>query len=1035
MRNRKSKLIAFLFVALVFMGIGYAALQTNLNIGGTAKASGTFNVEIFSITETQDSISNGGVTTKSATRNATNTEATFDTTFVKPGDYVEYKVTIKNTGTIDAVIDMEIDDSDNEDDGQGNDIFLFDVKDDTTEHKIKKNTTQNIILEAGQSRVFTVKISFNSRATTFPSQVISFVLTTEARQRGSETISDLIEDETTGWDYELDSEGTIIAYNPETVIDENGYAVVGATNYKGEQIKKIDSLSFYEKNVVAYLDSNYQPVAILIYYEEGTPEFNAALNLLVTAMSDEDDEEEGVANRNIKINPSKLLNSNKKPQVKRVRVYGMTVTDEISYEYAMSFMADINNNTFDDASLGISKLDLSRASNLEEIGAISFNEVGLLDLKLPTIGALTTIGYGAFTSNNISGEIIIPSSVTSIGNYAFSSNQISTLNLSNATSLETIGECAFLGNQISGTLTIPSSVTSIEEGAFLNNQLSGTLVIPSSVTSIGVSAFGNNQISTLNLSNATSLETIGNSAFSYNQLSGTLTIPSSVTGIGNGAFEGSGDGSTNQISTLNLSNATSLETIGESAFYGNQISTLNLSGATSLDTIGDYAFGYNQLSGTLGITSSVKSIGDGAFDGTSDGSTNQINTLNLSNATSLETIGKFAFRYNQLSGTLVIPSSVTSIGRYAFEGSGDGSTNQLTGLNLSNATSLETIGAYAFLYNQLTGTLTIPSSVTSIGYAAFEGSGDGSTNQISTLDLSNATSLETIGERAFVDNQLTGTLTIPSSVTSIGAYAFEGSGDGSTNQLTGLNLSNATSLETIGAYAFLYNQLTGTLTIPSSVTSIGYAAFEDNQINTLNLSNATSLEVIGTGAFSSNQLSGTLTIPSSVTSIGGSAFGHNQICTLNLNNATSLETIGLSAFDDNQLSGTVTIPSSVTNIGDYAFYNNQISTLNLSNAASLETICSSAFENNQLSGIITIPSSVTSIGYNAFINNKIEVLNIGSGLTSLGTGAFESNYDSTLQQYTLTAINIAMTQATWNSRNLPTTDWYSGSPTVTYNQP
>ena len=58
------------------------------------------------------------------------------------------------------------------------------------------------------------------------------------------------------------------------------------------------------------------------------------------------------------------------------------------------------------------------------------------------------------------------------------------------------------------------------------------------------------------------------------------------------------------------------------------------------------------------------------------------------------------------------------------------------------------------------------------------------------LDLSKATSLVEIGEDAFSDTNLAGTLLIPSTVTKIGAFAFY------YTKLTYLDLSEATSLAT-----------------------------------------------------------------------------------------------------------------------------------------------------------------------------------------------------------------------------------------------
>ena len=90
------------------------------------------------------------------------------------------------------------------------------------------------------------------------------------------------------------------------------------------------------------------------------------------------------------------------------------------------------------------------------------------------------------------------------------------------------------------------------------------------------------------------------------------------------------------------------------------------------------------LTGTLKLGAAVKTIGKQAFYKT------KLTGLDLSGAASLESIGDTAFSGTDITGTLVIPANVATIGDYAF------STNKLTGLDLSQAASLASIGDSAF---------------------------------------------------------------------------------------------------------------------------------------------------------------------------------------------------------------------------------------------------------------------------------------------------------------------------------------------------
>ena len=104
----------------------------------------------------------------------------------------------------------------------------------------------------------------------------------------------------------------------------------------------------------------------------------------------------------------------------------------------------------------------------------------LKELKLPVNGALSTIGDAAFKRHNLE-NLTIPSSVTIIGASAFSNGTLKRLvfedSSSSPSNLTTIESSAFNSNDITGTLIIPKSVTKIDENGFYgNNNLTKVII-------------------------------------------------------------------------------------------------------------------------------------------------------------------------------------------------------------------------------------------------------------------------------------------------------------------------------------------------------------------------------------------------------------------------------------------------------------------------------------------------------------------------------------------------------------------------------
>lgn len=221
-------------------------------------------------------------------------------------------------------------------------------------------------------------------------------------------------------------------------------------------------------------------------------------------------------------------------------------------------------------------------------------------------------------------------------------------------------------------------------------------------------------------------------------------------------------------------------------------------------------------------------------------------------------------RHRILSLTLLI-SIVSLLGAAAAQGSTVNCSTSGT-ITINDGTNTVTGNT------SCTGSVTIPSGVTSIGFNAF-------------LFARSLTSI-----------------TIPSSVTSIGVSAFS-----NTTSLTSISVDALNANYSSDSPGVLFNKTKTTLlvypsgnpttayTIPSSVTSIDGYAFEM----------AASLVRV--------------TIPSSITSIGSSAF-YNAVGLTSITIPSSVTSIGTWAFAGATKLTTITIPSSVTSIGDYAFW-------------------------------------------------------------------------------------------------------------------
>lgn len=745
---------------------------------------------------------------------------------------------------------------------------------------------------------------------------------------------------------------------------------------------------------------------------------------------------------------------------------------------------------------------------------------------------VTTIGYEAFAYNKNIENIIIPSSVTEINSRAF----YKCSNLQEITipkSVATIEQDAFEGTKwlannksemiIVGDgilykyqgdkneVTIPSYVKSISDAAFYDNVFLKVVTGGENVTDIGEEAFhGCNNLESFPFSNK--LEYIEGGAFEYCYNLKTVTVSGNVEVIGFSAFsecknlecvileEGIKDIKgycfQNCVNLKTISFPNSLISIGDLAFYGcKELGSVEFS--KNKVNYGDYVFEdtkmYNEYKedffiagdGTLlkyfgnsvviTIPDSVTVINQFAFrnDSYDDTDVNAVSTLvivpgnvkEISNYAfafapietiileeGVTTIGELAF-YNGIDykfiRNIAIPSSVKIIDNNAF-GEREKPTPPLDyvitckmdsiaykkakelGLDIIlmddkdlvyNESLLKAMGIKEFTivngvlegYNGTGSTVTIPDTVTAIGYKAF-------LNRTDIEKVMIPSSVTTIYSHAFDNCSNLHEITIPKSVTTIEKSAFSGTawfsdqmkkndfimaGDGilicyagDKTEITipkgvkrissylfgpdnyeeavngfGLKIKKViipNGVIDIGDGAFVSCENLVDITIPKTVKCIGKETF----FGTKWLKNNTSeMIIVGDGVlyrYQGNEKK--VTIPSSVKSISY-AFANNETITAitggenvtdigayafwgctsleGISFSDKLEYIGESAFSYCENLKTVNLPKTIKYIGDYAFCNNyRLQNVTIDKDAKIDTLGNSVFSDcNNLKSI------------------------------------------------------------------------------------
>ena len=689
---------------------------------------------------------------------------------------------------------------------------------------------------------------------------------------------------------------------------------------------------------------------------------------------------------------------------------------------------------------------VSLPSTITDIAADAFrNCSSLRSITIPS--GVKSIGDSAFYGCSSLASVTMSSGVTSIGSLAFyECSALTSVELSDE--LTSIGWSAFNGCSALAAINIPISVTSIADDAFKD---CSSLTIYAEATSRPDGWVYEGNYSYDDNWNPDNRPVMWGQSYSGGLLykkvddgveivrcdyTGDVVIPSTIEGepvVALSPTSASVFESPSQVTSVTL--PASLKRASEGVFYGcteldsvtmpvvgGEVSrfvdlfrlysvnvpqglTVEVIGASPIPDATSASEGYFTGSGIkeVSIAGSVGAIGSHAFSGCTS-----LSTLTLQSG--VTSIGTSAFEGCTSLASLTVPSGVTSMRNNAFKGCTGLSGVRITSIaawcgidfeselanpltevhklynygrlvtNLTIPSSVRSIGAYAFAGCTPLTSVTIPDSVTSIAPTAFFGCTgiEKATLPVALMSAVPKEALRTVvltSGIALADNAFDGydalvSVTLPGTMTSIGSNAFAGCAS-----LEEIVLPAA--LATIGSRAFEDCTGLASVAIPDSVTSIGQYAFSGCPAAIVwgDAPSLTSLE----GYVFAEYAGTAVAVPNGVRSIAGYAF----------NNCAALTS--------------VTIPDSVTAIGQYAFSGcPEITSLvvddaNLIYHSAGNCIIETAEKELAFgckTSIIPSDGSVTAIGSHAFDGcSGLTSINIPNGITSIKTYAFRNCSD------------------------------------------
>ena len=486
------------------------------------------------------------------------------------------------------------------------------------------------------------------------------------------------------------------------------------------------------------------------------------------------------------------------------------------------------------------------------------------------------------------------------------------------------GEYSYSGNGEIQQLVIASGVTSIGDFAFNDCQNLTSVSIPASVTYIGYDAFyGCTEVTDVYCDADPAALTWDESGCDDFKYDGTTIIHVADADSWYAKFGGVVNGIFRDPFTIPFTWA-----------YDPDTKTLTLSGTETIPSYRDsndrpWNDKTSEIKNIV-IEDGVKGIGNNAFQDCTG-----LTSVTFASGSQLTSIGDGAFYHCSSLPSITIPASVTSIGNSAFSAcsnlatmiveDGNPEYDSRNGCNAIIEKSTNTliagckntiipgdvtsIGVFAFYGSGLT-TITIPASVTYIGYDAFY-----DCTEVTDVYCDADPAALTWDENGCDDFKYDGSTIIHVADANPWYAKFAG-------VVNGIFRDSSP----VTPFDWTYDSTTKTLTLSGTEPVLFYDSeacpWKEHVAEVKNIVIENGMKGIGPNAFADDYSALTsVTIPASVTFIGNCAFSDcSNLTTVTFDGTPTLTRIGGDVFSNCNSLTSITIPASVTFIDDRAFY-------------------------------------------------------------------------------------------------------------------